>query len=518
VELTYSGQVTTVNDDGTTTVEADAPWLGWSVDHDLLGRVAREWTPTAAAWTGALDAGTGAGYTRGYAYDRAGRLVKVIDRTAPAGAAEYDDVDLVGTVCATREYGFDRNGNRTSLTRTGANPDGSCAATGGTTRTWAYDTADRITGGYTYDPLGRATVIPAADSPAGQAAGDLALGYYDTDQARTVTQSGVTTEFTLDSLGRRAVESTGPTGAAPTRTLTRHYTDTGDNPAWVEDTAGGVTAVTRYVNGLGGRLAATITTGGADAGTRLTVVDPHGDTPTTITLPGAGGTATGIDAWTDTDEYGNPTTGTADTVTQGVGYGWLGARERATTEHGLILMGARLYNRTAGAFTSTDPVYGGNSTAYTYPQDPINASDLTGEWGCSWCKKLKKKAKKAWKASGTAARYVTDSKWGKRIKKGCSYAWGAVSSACGAVNSAAYARQGRWKEARNTLGSAVLGGGVAKAVRYGYRRANPAAYATRSYRRSGHRFYRSAAYYSRSLHGFAASKAYEYKGRKGRRR
>jgi hypothetical protein len=99
-------------------------------------------------------------------------------------------------------------------------------------------------------------------------------------------------------------------------------------------------------------------------------VDPHGDTPTTITLPGAGGTAIGIDAWTDTDEYGNPTTGTTDTVTQGAGYGWLGAHKRATTDTGLMLMGARLYNRTAGQFTSTDPVYGGNSTPTATPRTP----------------------------------------------------------------------------------------------------------------------------------------------------
>ena len=66
------------------------------------------------------------------------------------------------------------------------------------------------------------------------------------------------------------------------------------------------------------------------------------------------------------------------------------------TPWGLILMGARLYNRATGQFTSTDPIHGGNSTAYTYPQDPINGYDLTGEWGwgCDWCKKTAKKAKK----------------------------------------------------------------------------------------------------------------------------
>jgi hypothetical protein len=41
-------------------------------------------------------------------------------------------------------------------------------------------------------------------------------------------------------------------------------------------------------------------------------------------------------------------------------------------------MGVRLYNRSAGTFTSLDPHYGGNLTSYGYPVDPVNQSDTTG--------------------------------------------------------------------------------------------------------------------------------------------
>lgn len=41
-------------------------------------------------------------------------------------------------------------------------------------------------------------------------------------------------------------------------------------------------------------------------------------------------------------------------------------------------MGARTYLPALGQFTATDPIPGGNTTTYTYPQDPINAQDYTG--------------------------------------------------------------------------------------------------------------------------------------------
>lgn len=182
----------------------------------------------------------------------------------------------------------------------------------------------------------------------------------------------MTTTYTLDEAGRRLTATTD--GASPS-TLTRHYNDPSDNPSWTEKTAGGTTTTTRYAASLGGDLAATITGAGA---VQLPLTNMHGDTVTTVDVPSTGA-ATSINAWSDYDEYGNARTPTSvDAVGGPTGYAWLGADERGSDDTGLILMGARLYNPLTGEFTSADPVYGGNETAYTYPGDPINETDVSG--------------------------------------------------------------------------------------------------------------------------------------------
>lgn len=116
----------------------------------------------------------------------------------------------------------------------------------------------------------------------------------------------------------------------------------------------------------------------------------HGDILTQVLLP-TSGDATGIPSWFPVDEYGNqlqlwftafglfPTQISDGIWDGGMAYGWLGAKEREIHASGLMLMGARVYNPYNGSFTSVDPVFGGNTTVYAYPQDPINIFDLTGE-------------------------------------------------------------------------------------------------------------------------------------------
>ena len=401
---------------------ADQPWLAWSVTNDAKGRVTNELTGPSAGFDGnpgvsdpaditGYDTGRAIGYDRSYGYDAAGRLVSVADHTAAEHGA-----DLAASPCLVRTYAFDANGRRTSL-GTATHADGICDGTTNVTTSSSfnyYDTADRPTQGqggtgqYIYDALGRQTTMPAVDSPARSAApadstiGDISLGYFDDDLPRSVTQTvagtSTSTVFTLDSSGRRSTATTTVTDGTTTTTssLVRHYSDGSDNPAWTVATdALGQAITTRYAESIGGDLGASI---GEDGSASLNVANLHGDIVTTIPIAAtaaSGDAANGIDGWSDYTEYGTPRAGSSTAVTGGaVGYGWLGAKQRSTTDEtaGLTLMGDRLYNATTGRFTSLDPEPGGNTTAYNYTNDPINMYDLDGHWG--W---LKKAAKLAWK-------------------------------------------------------------------------------------------------------------------------
>lgn len=468
IGLEYRGQVTTVDEEtGTSTVDSDAGWLGWSIDNDHLGRVRREWTPSGAAFSGGLQFGDAGAYDRAYTYDKANRLTKVEDRTAPAGAG-FDELtgDPNGATCETRAYAFDKNSNRTSQSRTPGNANGTCVApgsTGTTTRTWTYDVGDRLTGGYVYDAFGRATTIPAVDSPSGSANGNIALGYYDTDAIASIAQNGTTTTFGLDAAQRRETEASGPTGQPATSTITRNYADGSDNPAWVTTTDAAGTATTRFATSLGGDLGLTLHTpaGGSGVEGELTLADPRGDVVAVTPVP-ATGAAVGINSWTDHDEHGNPLGSGAPVDgagTDGLGYGWLGAKQRATTDTGLTLMGARVYNRITSQFASTDPVYGGGATTYGYPVDPINQVDLDGR---CWTVSSTYTTTRSWTYTKSSTKRSTARKvgsWGMDRLRGVTNYGAKAGGAAGAWGWGAGCAIGRF--ARGGVGCVAGGGALA---------------------------------------------------------
>ncbi len=365
------------NETAVTYTLPSGPLAAWYTGLDVLGRT--------VATTGM--SATGGPRHQAYTFDGAARLVGV--------------ADTVDGVCTQREYTFDVNGNRTGLDTTTrvAGCDSPVDAT--TTKQWQYDTADRVLedglgdAAYVYDALGRQTQLPEADTPAGPGSGDVGVVYFDTDAAYSLSQDGVTTLYELDPAGRRATSTTTADEVAITE---RFYTDTSDNPTWATTTTtGNVIETSRYASSIGGDLGAVITPDDV----QVTIPDPLGSVATTITLAHGG---TMIGALGSYDEYGNTLTEGPDTGT--LDYGWLGTKERATDPTGLLLMGARLYNTHTGLFTSVDPVTGGNTTAYTYPQDPINQYDLDGNFSINW-KKVGNWAKNNWvDIALTAAMFV----------------------------------------------------------------------------------------------------------------
>ncbi|WP_123307191.1 DNRLRE domain-containing protein [Cellulomonas sp. PhB143] len=369
------GQLAELSYTAADTAGAQVPVASWSITSTAEGK-----TASVSTNVGADD--NGIGRALAYTYDEADRLTGVSDTL---GGPENPDA-----TCASRSYGFDLNGNRVSqATTTGTVvPSGECADTSTVSKAWSYDTADRVqsgatvTGGgspgggvYAYDALGRQTTVPAVDTPAGTNAGDLNISYYDTDAARSLTQAGTTTTYGLDAAGRRST-STSVTGSATT-TLTRHYGDSSDSPAWALEDNGDQITTTWYGTSVAGDLGITTTTAGSDSPvSRVTLVDPHGEVA--LTMPADTLTAPAVLGANWYDEYGKALTATTDT--DAITYGAFGAKERAQDTTGLTLMGMRLYNPVSGSFTSIDPVTGGNTTAYTYPQDPINHADPSGNF------------------------------------------------------------------------------------------------------------------------------------------
>ena len=370
-----------------------------------------------ATWTHDLTgASTGLTYTHGgtgllafsNSLDQAGR-VRRASGPASAQSFSYDDQDRLtkvedtaGTGCTTRVYAFSKDSNRKTLTSyapdTAAGNEGACRSTGTavTTKTSAFDDADRLTGtGYSYDALGRTKTVPGTDTISTLGTpGDLAVSYHANDMvaglSQTGTENGVSVtksqDFTLDVAGRISVIKN-LTGAASLEESTNHYDRSEDSPAWTETKkrpdsgAAWTNSWTRNVSSLSGDLGIIAS---SDGSAQIQLANLHGDV---VSTTGIG--AAGIDSYIDADEYGVP----RDTGSTQARYGWLGTRQRQSggVVGGLTLMGARLYNANTGLFLSRDPVEGGNANTYTYPTDPVNQSDTTGlntrtlrgRWG-SW--------------------------------------------------------------------------------------------------------------------------------------
>ncbi|MEV6816400.1 RHS repeat-associated core domain-containing protein, partial [Micromonospora sp. NPDC051296] len=288
-----------------------------------------------------------------YTYDQAARLTSIRD--------------TIGGQCVSRTYGFSASSNRTSVTEYGPAADGTCqTTTSAWSRSWTYDTADRVnTAGYVYDALGRTTTVPAADS-ATSAGGNVTVAYHSTDLVDTITQGGRTTDYTLDVTGERIRSWTDNASGAAVGSV-HHYDGDEDSPSWTQETN---ELFTRPISGLSG-MAGVFDSESVQVDWQLTNL--HGDLVAAID-----GDDEGLSRTSEANEYGTPRN-TADVGSQR--YGWLGAKQRAAdTPSGIVLMGVRLYNTATGRFLQVDPVYGGSCNAYEYTcADPANKEDLDGK-------------------------------------------------------------------------------------------------------------------------------------------
>jgi RHS repeat-associated protein len=279
-----------------------------------------------------------------YAYDHASRLTQV--KETPAGAG-----------CSVQEYAYDKDSNRTSMVARAPGSGGACATSGGATKTFEYDAADRLLGsGMTYDQFGRIATLPSTMT--GSAA--LTTTYFSNDMVATQTQGSVTNSYQLDGALRPRLRVQ---GAGLEGTETFHYDSASTSPAWTK--RGSV--ISRYIVGIGGEMAAT-KEGSAEV--RFNLTNLHGDV---VAVAGASPTATKLISTAAFDAYGVPA---APATSR---YGWLGGRAaRTELASGVIQMGARSYVPQIGRFLSPDPV-SGTSNSYGYAEaDPINNTDLAG--------------------------------------------------------------------------------------------------------------------------------------------
>ncbi len=283
------------------------------------------------------------------------------------------------------------------------------------------------------------------------------LGYDDTNRhLSTTVADGTTVTYQRDAEDRVISMTQTPAGGSATTTHyafagagdTSGFTLTASNTTQEQTIGlpGGATVSIRASSqvwsypGLSGHDLVTTDAAGTRTGT-VALYDPFGDpiNPTT-----------GCIGTTSAD-----TAGPANTTTLNVSNGYQGAHGKGLlTLDGLatIEMGARQYVPLLGRFLFVDPVPGGNANDYTYPNDPVNASDLTGRFG--------------WSDVVGIAKQITDNPVFQAIAFGCGFiTFGGIAAACGIVVGLAYLVQGDVPDAVIALAGGLVGSAVGIALK-----------------------------------------------------
>ena len=302
--------------------------------------------------------------TWSYTYDLADRLTAA-SSTGAIGSNSY--AYSYGAESGSCPTGTNANagmdGNRTSQT------------INGTTTTYCYNSADQLTASSnpyvsaaTYDTHGNTTAL-------GSTGDQTTFGYDASDRTTSITQGSQSTTYGLNVDGA-VISRTVSNGSGSTTT---NYGYTGNGESFAMNTSDTITD--DYLS-LPGGLSLTVypgQTGAAKQSASLTNL--AGDVIATVNGSNA------LSGTFSYDPFGNliSTGGQPSNASNSGSFGWAGGAGRMT-ETALTLspvyMGARVYIPSIGRFTSEDPDPGSLPNLYTYPLDPINMSDLSGESSC----------------------------------------------------------------------------------------------------------------------------------------